>query len=403
MKLLVIQEQHFKRISNGEVWVDEQSNVRFWERYLNIFEEIIVCARFLHTDSVDETKYMRSDRDKVSFIELPNFRGVAGLMKNILSVCSILKSAIKQCDCVIFRAPSPISMIAYPIVKRSKKPYAIEIMNNPATHFSKQAMKNFYQPVITQLMIFQTKSMCKSANGVAYVTERVLQELYPSKVRLEGESEKYFESSYSTIRLEASHYKYEVGGNTTPQKVTLIHTGKMQDNRKGQDIFIKAMHVLLKKGFNVNGILVGDGVMREEFENLGHKLGISDNLEFVGWKAGFEAVQKELHRAQIAVFPSMGEGLPRSIIEAMANGILCIGSKVDGICELLDDDLLVPEFNENTFATYIEKFLKRWELVEEKRILLYRTAQRYSSDILDKRRNEFYTKLKRISGSNTIR
>ncbi|MHC8970656.1 glycosyltransferase [Priestia aryabhattai] len=394
MKLLVIQEQHFKRLPNGEVWVDEQSNAKFWERYLNVFEEIIVCARFLHVDSVDQSKYMRSDRTQVSFVELPNFRGVAGLAKNASKVIQVMRTAMRECDCIIFRAPSPISMVAYPLAKLSKKPYAVEIMNNPATHFSKEAMRNFYQPIITKVMVQHTKSMCMSANGVSYVTEHFLQKLYPSKARLKGEQKEFFESSYSTIRLEDSHYRYESWNKQLPNKITLIHSGKMQDNRKGQDIFIKAISILRSKGRNVEGILVGDGIMRSEFEELGRNLHISNYLEFVGWRGGFEAVQNELLRAQIAIFPSMGEGLPRSVIEAMASGLLCIGSKVDGICELLDEDLLVQELDGESFALYIDKFLNDWELVEGKRRRLFETAQKYRYSILEKRRNEFYSKLR---------
>ncbi|PWW08477.1 glycosyltransferase involved in cell wall biosynthesis [Paenibacillus cellulosilyticus] len=396
MKLLVIQEQHFKQLPNREVWVDEQSNIKFWERYLNVYEEICVCARLMHVDSIDESKYMRSDRDRVHFAGLPNFRGVGGLIKNLFKVISIMKAQIEQSDCIIFRAPSPISMIAYPLVKRSKKPFAVEIMNNPATHFSKKAMQNFYQPIITYLMVRQTRSMCLSANGVSYVTDRVLQELYPSKARIQGQSTNYFESSYSTIRLEDSNYRFEEWKEDLPPKVMLIHTGKMQDNRKGQDIFIKAISILRKKGFNIGGILVGDGVKRSEFEQLGKDLGIGDDLDFVGWKAGFEAVQKELIKSHIAVFPSMGEGLPRAVIEAMANGLLCIGSKVDGLCELLDEDLLVPELNEDSFALYIEKFLNNWGTVESKRRHLYEISKKYHNNILKQKRNGFYSKLKSL-------
>ena len=43
MKLLVIQEQHFTKLPNGQVWVDKQSDTKFWERYLSAFERQL-CA-----------------------------------------------------------------------------------------------------------------------------------------------------------------------------------------------------------------------------------------------------------------------------------------------------------------------------------------------------------------------
>lgn len=396
MKLLVIQEQHFVRMPNNEVWVDEQSDSKFWERYLNVFDDVVVCARFHHAESYCTDNLMRSDHEHVSFVELPNTRGVGALMKNYVTIRKIIKNAIKECDRVIFRAPSPMSLVAYPLVKKSGKPFAVEVMNNPATHYSPAAMHNFYQPIIQKLTVNHVKSICANANGVSYVTERVLQELYPCTARLNGESKQFFEASYSTIRMEENRYFFEEWTEDMPDTVTFIHTGKMQDERKGQDIFIKAISILKNSGYDVKGILVGDGVMRKEFEELGKSLGIDDCLDFVGWKAGFESVQEELKRANIAVFPSIGEGLPRSVIEAMAQGLLCFGSKVDGICELLDGDCLVPELTAECFADHIKIYLNDWSLALKERKKQFENSKKYEYTKLEKRRNDFYRKLREI-------
>lgn len=396
MKLLVIQEQHFVRMPNGEVWVDEQSDSKFWERYLDVFEKVVVCARFKHYEEYNTEKLMLSDHENVSFVELPNTRGVGALIKKIPQVIKSMRTAMSQCDRIIFRAPSPISMVAYPLARLSGKPFAAEIMNNPYTHFSPEAMHNFYQPLLRKFIVGQTKSLCKHANGVSYVTERILQELYPSTARIKGESNTYFEGSYSTIRMEKERYSFDHWSEKRPERITLIHTGKMQDNRKGQDIFIKTISILRQKGYPVDGILVGDGVMRKDLEALGEKLGISAHLDFVGWKTGFEAVRNELKRAQIAVFPSMGEGLPRSVIEGMAQSLLCFGSKVDGICELLHENCLIPDFTPECFAEHIERYIVNWELVNKERERQFAVSKRYEASILAVKRRNFYKKLKEV-------
>lgn len=396
MKLLVIQEQHFVRMPNGEVWVEEQSDSKFWERYLSVFDDVMVCARFRHAETYDTTGLLPSDHEHVTFIELPNTRGVGALLRNLSQVKKIMREAMKECDRIIFRAPSPVSMVAYPLAKKSKKPFAAELMNNPYTHFSPDAMHHFYQPLLRSYIVNQTKSLCKTANGVSYVTEHVLQELYPSRARLNGESNQYFEGSYSTIRMEPDRYSFDEWSKEKPETVVLIHTGKMQDHRKGQDIFIQALKILTDKGYNVKGILVGDGEKRQEFENLAVSLGIADRVEFVGWKSGFEQVQKELKRAHFAVFPSLGEGLPRSVIEAMAQGLLCFGSKIDGICELLSDDCLVPSFTGECFAEHIEMFLNDWNKVLVERKKQFECSKKYENSLLSKRRNDFYKKLREV-------
>ncbi|MCC8014440.1 MAG: glycosyltransferase [Eubacterium sp.] len=393
MKILVIQEQHFVEMPNGEVWVDQQSGQDFWQRYLNVFDEVVVCARMEKSDVYKTDGLIRSDRPEVTFIGMPNFRGVFGLIKNILNILVILHGAMKMCDRIIFRAPSPISMVAYPLACFSGKPYAAEIMNNPATQYSPESSHHFYTPLIQKFIVWQTKSLCRNANGVSYVTEYTLQNMYPSHARIKGFSKEYFEGSYSTINLKPEQYHFEEWKKEKPDKLTLIHTGKMNDNRKGQDILIDAVKILNDRSYNVHCIFVGDGDLRVQFEDYGKQLGIRDKLDFVGWKAGFSQIQEQLLRAQIAVFPSLGEGLPRSTIEAMASGLLCFGSRIDGMVELLDDSLLVDDFDGKSFADKIEYYLIHWNLVEQKRHELYNKGLSYSSDKLEIKRKEFYKKL----------
>lgn len=396
MKLLVIQEQHYTKLPNGEVWVDRQSERKFWDRYLDVFEEIVVCARMKESDMID-SKALRSDRDRVSFAGLPEFRGMAGLAKNYFEIQKRLKEVLKTVDCVIFRAPSPISMVSYETVRHSRKPFAVELMNNPKTHYSSAAMKKFYQPIVAAFIVNQTKRMCRSANGVAYVTQHVLQSLYPSAARLSGESPAYFESSYSTINLSKEDYQKPDWPSKRPNPIVLIHSGAMADYRKGQKVFIDALSILLNRGYNVHGILLGDGTKRCEFEDYAKENGISQYMKFVGWKAGYKEVQKELLKGHIFVFPSLGEGLPRSLIEAMASGLFCFGSNIDGVSELLSDDQLVNEFSGKAFADKIEPYLLDWSKTEEQRNIQYARSLDYEASILQARRAAFYTKLKKLT------
>ena len=394
MKLLVIQEQHFTKLPNGQVWVDKQSDTKFWERYLTVFDKIVVCARMKKADALG-VKALRSDRKEVSFVGMPDFRGAAGIIKHYLEIRKALLIALKDVDCVIFRAPSPISMVSYGVVRRSRKPFAVELMNNPFTHFSPGSMHHIYQPIIQKFITNQTKRMCKSANGVSYVTEYVLQDLYPSRARLNGKNTRqYFESSYSTINIKKEEYVKTPWPEERPEKVVLVHSGEMLDYRKGQDVFIKAIAELKQKGYSVKGILIGDGVIRPEFEALAKKLGVFDDIEFTGWKSGFRQVQAELLRGHFFIFPSSGEGLPRSIIEAMASGLLCFGSKIDGVVELLNEAMLVEKMDGHAFAQCIEPYLNDWTKACDERDNQFEKSKEYEASILEKRRTEFYTKLR---------
>ena len=67
-------------------------------------------------------------------------------------------------------------------------------------------------------------------------------------------------------------------------------------------------------------------------------LGLAAQVEFLGWVAG-EAKQAQLAQADVFVLPSYNEGLPVSLLEAMAYGVPVISTRVGGIPELVRDGI----------------------------------------------------------------
>ena len=383
------------RLANGEVWTYDMVNADFWERYLNVFEHIVVCGRIEQRDNNDTTGLTISSRPNVDFVDMPNFRGVSGLLKNYFSIKKVLKKAIGMADRVIYRAPSPISMVAYPIVRKCKKPFALELMNNPITQYSRESLNSWLQPFIKLFVTRQTRSMCVNANGVSYVTENVLQKLFPCR-GMNISSANYFYSYYSTIQLKKEDYSYIDFPEYRPERVVIVHSGKMNDNRKGQDILIKVVRKLNDKNYNVELVLIGDGVIRANLEQLARDLDVADRVSFIGWKIGYKEVQKVLKRSHIFAFPSLGEGLPRSVIEAMANSLITVASDVDGIKELLPNDLLIHSNNEDSFSSKIEDILDNWSKYNKLRKGLFDKSMEYENELLTQRRNEFYMNLKQV-------
>lgn len=383
------------QLANGEVWTYDMVNAEFWERYLNVFDKIVVCGRIEKVNDNNTTGLMKSSRDNVEFVAMPNFRGIGGLMKNYFILRKIIKKAISKVDCIIYRAPSPISLIAYPLVRKSKKPYALELATNPITLYSRESFDSIVQPIVQYYVTRQTRNMCKNANGVSYVTDYILQDMFPC-TSLMKEVDGYFCSHYSTIKMLKSDYRYLVFDDNLPNPLVLVHSGKMNDNRKGQDILIKMVKILIDEGYNIQLKLIGDGVLRTNFERLARSLNISDNVLFLGWKTGYKEVQEILQSSHLFVFPSMGEGLPRSVIEAMANSLITIASAIDGINELLPEELLVYQNTSDAFAKKIKTIVNDWSKFNNLRTNIYQKSLEYENSLLTERRNEFYTKLRAV-------
>lgn len=107
--------------------------------------------------------------------------------------------------------------------------------------------------------------------------------------------------------------------------------------RKGVYDLLLAVSRIIDKHPNLKLMLGGDGeldIVREQAD----KLGIGANVETLGWVTGMDK-SALLRRAAIYVLPSYAEGLPMSVLEAMAAGLPVISTPVGGIPEAVTDGL----------------------------------------------------------------
>jgi glycosyltransferase involved in cell wall biosynthesis len=106
-------------------------------------------------------------------------------------------------------------------------------------------------------------------------------------------------------------------------------------SEKGLSILLHAAARLRSMGLRFDLDLVGDGPMRAALVELADGLGLASSVHFLGWKTG-SAVRECLERSRALVLPSLAEGLPVVIVEAMAMGRAVVATSVGGIPELVE-------------------------------------------------------------------
>lgn len=119
---------------------------------------------------------------------------------------------------------------------------------------------------------------------------------------------------------------------------------------KGHSYLIDAFADIAGKIPNSRLVLVGDGPLKSELSKKADDLGLAAKVLLCGFRK--DALQL-LKGFDVFVFPSLAEGLPLALLEAMASGLPVIASKAGGIPEVLDDGrcgILVPPGNSQTLA-----------------------------------------------------
>ena len=99
-------------------------------------------------------------------------------------------------------------------------------------------------------------------------------------------------------------------------------------------LLIEAAAQLRDSGVPIELVLVGDGPMRAEVEQLVLGHGLSGQVRLTGWLDA-QAIESELRQARALVVSSLSEGLPTVIMEAMANRRPVIAPYLSGIPELV--------------------------------------------------------------------
>lgn len=136
---------------------------------------------------------------------------------------------------------------------------------------------------------------------------------------------------------------------------------------KGHEYLIRALHELKGESPDFLALLVGDGPLRGKLEELVRELGLEDLVRFFGSR-GREEIPKILAITDIFVLPSLCEGLPTAIIEAMAAGCPVLATAVAGTPEIVIDGetgFLVNSRDPEALAQKIAKLLKNPQLREK--------------------------------------
>ena len=103
---------------------------------------------------------------------------------------------------------------------------------------------------------------------------------------------------------------------------------------KGIPYLLEAARMLLRQGANVKVLVVGEGSIRSDLMAQTRDLGISKDVVFLGHREDTDAL---LQAVDIFALPSLSEGIPMALLEAMAASRAVVASRVGGVPEIIED------------------------------------------------------------------
>jgi len=355
--LVVAIEHHFVEVG-GRIYSSLSFGYDYWSEYLEVFDEVYVLARVGHCDHVPEDHFM-SDGVNVHFIGIPDYIGVRQFLRYLPSLFVAAFRAARLGKCFILRSGNVCTAL-WLCLKILGKPYSRELQGHigeALTHFT----RNDY-PIVGRTIAWLSDYMARRQVLGSYCASYVSQfcrSLYPTK-----NADREF--VFSSIRLTPELIR---GPRTVEdfrhQPLRVLSVGRLEMEKGHQFLLDAAATLIAQSVFGWQLQIVGGGRQLEPLREKARSLDLESVVKLMGPVQYGEKLFSYLDWADLFVLPSLTEGMPRSLIEAMARGLPAIGSRVGGIVELLTDSQLVAPAQPAMLAEAIAERIGNFEQLEE--------------------------------------
>jgi glycosyltransferase involved in cell wall biosynthesis len=368
MQLLMTSEARFERTPDGAIWAAGPWGRQLWNRYLTVFNQVRVMAR---VQAVREPSdgLVTIDPAGVSFVPLDSYSGLTGLLRNVRCIDAAAAAYLKEPTAIILRLPSPIAFRVGTQALRLSAPYGVEVVGDPDQVFAPGVIEHPLRPLLRLGATRSQRRLCAAAAAALYVTERTLQAKYPSNGSV------FAASDVDLAELPVPNVAWR-----PRQLPTLVTVASLDQPYKGISVLLNAVAMLHRRDLAVQLCVVGGGRLQPALSREAEALGLTESVQFVG-QVSAESVATYLDAADVFVLPSLTEGLPRALVEAMARGLPAVASAVGGIPELLPASCLAEPGDAAGLAARIADVLRN----DDRRRFLARANVRRAADFSEQR------------------
>jgi glycosyltransferase involved in cell wall biosynthesis len=217
-------------------------------------------------------------------------------------------------------------------------------------HFFKGA------PLINWLIYFTAEKLC------SYFTDTIItinkEDYHNAKTKLNAKNVAYVPG----VGVDTDFFAGKAGKreellseiSADKDSIILLSVGELSD-RKNHSVSIKALSQIDNE--NLHLVIAGTGEKKEEFLSLAKDLGVHGRVHLLGFRTDIAELLKS---ADIFLFPSIQEGLPVALMEAMSCSLPVICSEIRGNIDLIDDScgVLCGATDVGAFKSAIEKLMR---------------------------------------------
>lgn len=369
-------------LSDGSSYYSDKLPYSVWLRYLLHFSKVTVFARS-SSALLDKDNTPISSGPGVVF-EVASYGGSKfSFFRAISRQDTKLRKLIASHDVLVIRLPSELGLMAARIALQLKKPYVVEVVGCAwaSLWYYGTYLAKAYAPV----QFLRMRRAVRRAAFASYVTQNFLQRRYPSATGSQT-------VAISNVELAAPDPAVGLSrlGRITKREGPFVLglVGSFTAKHKGVHIAIEAL--ALATAFPDCQLRILGSGKPALYQDIAQRLGVGDRVFFDGVRSSGAGVFEWLDGVDLYLQPSLTEGVPRALIEAMSRGCPSLASAVGGIPELLPAASLVPPGDAKYLARSLMRYIPNREWQGEQALANIAKAKLYTKDKLDSRRASFF-------------
>lgn len=266
------------------------------------------------------------------------FRGIVGMGSGLRAYVGSLPNYLSQAraaaataDVVWLKLPFVSSYLVTFAGRHGKQLWLAHLVGDPHTALTATLGRRY--SFLAQLAFVATRWAIGRSDLAFFVSRHLL-------VKYGGRHPRCRVINESRVRLSDIRSEPKVAGSVA----RLVFVGRLSPE-KGVDVLFDAVGRLQEAGVQVHLDVIGDGPLRSQLQDLANARFAPGVVRFRGSLPWGKALFSAIRESDVLVLPSWTEGLSLVLVEAMSQGLPCIGTAVGGTPEIIKDGIngcLVP-------------------------------------------------------------
>lgn len=355
-KRLLIVSYGTSIVLDGKVYLNAMLG-RYFDCLARYFREVTIAQQAFTSDNWPESFRERNKPiyqyvirgSNVEFLHLASTESIFGKRMVYIKRLAQLYLHTRHVDLVYLFVPSSHAFAAYVATRSLRKPYAVYVGVDWQEILAARWPNSPTVKILSQILALFELNLIRGSVLTMVAGKGLSQKFRKAGLRV-------FETK-PLIWLTSSDFAEPSSNKQISSPLKCLFVGSLREV-KGLSFLLKAIALLKQQSYAVTLTIVGRGGEEQRLRYQVHQLGIGGEVIFAGYAASTEKLLQYYREADVFVLPSLAEGFPRCIYEAMSQSLPVVASNIGTIASVLrheQDCLLVPPRSAESLAAAIRR------------------------------------------------